>query len=164
MTTRIGLGFDIHRLVGGDGFRLGGVDVSCAFAVEAHSDGDALYHALVDALMGAAALGDIGDHYPDTDGRWKDADSRVFVESAVKAVADAGFTVGNVDANVFLEAPMLGDLKQDMARNIADLLCIDVAAVSVKAKTFEGLGPIGTGQAVAAQVALILVSTSGATS
>ena len=157
MSQRIGLGFDIHRLKEGDGFMLGGMKVACPFAVEAHSDGDTLYHALVDALMGAAALGDIGDHYPNTDDRFKDADSRVFVEAAVKAVAAAHFTVGNVDANIFLEEPMLGPLKDDMRKNIASLLSIDVAAVSVKANTLEGLGPIGASRALAAQVAVILV-------
>ena len=159
MSTHVGLGFDIHRLKAGNGFRLGGVDLPCDLSVEAHSDGDALLHALVDALLGAAALGDIGDHYPNTEDRYRDADSRVFVEAALKAVTDAGFIVGNVDANVFLEQPKLGPLKDEMRKNVAGLLAIDINAVSVKANTLEGLGPIGAGKAVAAQAIILLMES-----
>jgi len=159
MAMRIGLGYDIHRLVPGSGFRLGGVDVACDFAVEAHSDGDVLLHALADAILGAAALGDIGEHFPNTDERWKDADSRIIVSETLRLADASGFAVGSVDANVFLEAPKLGPLKEDMRRAMAALLNVDVDAVSVKARTFEELGPIGAGEAIGAQVAVILLST-----
>jgi len=156
VAARIGLGFDLHKLVGGTGFRLGGVEVPADVRPEGHSDADPLLHALVDALLGAAARGDIGEHFPDTDDRWKDADSRLFVEKAKQFVAEAGLTIGNVDATVFLEKPKLGRLKDDMRRVIAGLLDVDVKNVSIKAKTLEGLGSIGTSQAVAAQVGVIL--------
>ncbi len=156
MAARIGLGFDVHKLVPGEGFRLGGVEVRAEFRLEGHSDPDPLLHALVDALLGAAARGDIGEHFPDTDDRWKGADSRIFVEKARQVVDEAGLTIGNVDATVFLERPKLGPLKKEMCELIAGLLDIDVKNVSVKAKTLEGLGRIGTSKAVAAQVGVVL--------
>jgi len=156
MPPRIGLGFDIHRLVPGKGFRLGGVQIAGELALEGHSDADPLLHALVDALLGAAARGDIGDHFPDTDARWKGADSRIFVEKARKIVEEASLAIGNVDATVFMEKPKLGPLKKKMCAIIAELLNVDVGRVSVKAKTLEGLGSIGTSKAVAAQVGVVL--------
>jgi 2-C-methyl-D-erythritol 2,4-cyclodiphosphate synthase len=153
---RIGLGFDIHRLVPGKGLKLGGVVVPCDFRPEGHSDADALLHALVDALLGAAARGDIGDHFPDTDAKWKGADSRVFVEKAVALVAEAKLVVGNVDCTIFFEKPKLGALKKQIVKNIAALLGISEKNVSVKAKTLEGMGSIGASQAVAAQVGVML--------
>ena len=156
MPPRIGLGFDIHKLIPGKGLKLGGVEVPCDFRPEGHSDADALLHALVDALLGAASRGDIGDHFPDTDAKWKGADSRVFVEKAAQLVAEAGLAVGNVDCTVFLEKPKLGPLKRAIEKNIATLLGIDAKNVSVKAKTLEGLGSIGQGKAVAAQVGVML--------
>ena len=156
MSARIGLGFDIHKLVPGQGFRLGGVEIPSEFATEGHSDADCLLHALVDALLGAASRGDIGEHFPDTDSRWKGADSRVFVEKARGMVDEADLTIGNVDATVFLEEPKLGGLKKQMEQAIAEMLKINVASVSVKAKTLEGLGTIGTSQAVAAHVGVVL--------
>ena len=156
MPPRIGLGFDSHRLVAGTGFRLGGIEVQCDFAVDAHSDGDVLLHALVDALFGAAGLGDIGDHFPNTNERWRDADSRLFVAETMKRITEAGFTVGNVDANVFLDEPKLGPLKEAMLQNIAQMLEVDPAVVSVKAKTLEGLGLRGDAPGLAAQAAVIL--------
>jgi 2-C-methyl-D-erythritol 2,4-cyclodiphosphate synthase len=159
MTSRVGLGFDVHRLKPGRGLRIGGIDVSCEFAFVAHSDGDPLLHALVDALLGAAGRGDIGEHFPDTDPRWKDADSRTFVETVRNIVGQTGLSIANVDANVILERPKLGKLKDVMRRSIADLLRIDAERVNVKARTFEGLGPIGAGEAVAAQVVVLLVKS-----
>jgi 2-C-methyl-D-erythritol 2,4-cyclodiphosphate synthase len=161
MPSRIGLGFDVHRLVPGKGFRLGGVEVPSEVKCEGHSDADPLLHALVDALLGATARGDIGEHFPDTEAKWKGADSRIFVEKAVRIVSEAGFTIGNVDATVFLERPRLGPLKVEICRVIAGLLGIDAGKVSVKAKTLEGLGSIGTSQAVAAQVGVALHERPG---
>lgn len=162
MSSRIGLGFDIHRLVPGKGFRLGGLEVPGELRTEGHSDADPLLHALVDALLGAAARGDIGEHFPDTDARWKGVDSRIFVEKAKKMVEEAGLTIGNVDATVFLERPKLGPLKKEIRKVIAELLQIDVRNVSVKAKTLEGLGSIGTSKAVAAHVGIMLHEPPGA--
>jgi 2-C-methyl-D-erythritol 2,4-cyclodiphosphate synthase len=158
MPPRIGLGYDLHRLIPGNGFKLGGIEIPSDMKPEGHSDADALLHALVDALLGAAARGDIGDHFPDSDPKWKGADSRIFVEKALKLVADAKMTIGNVDATVFLETPKLGLLKREIEKNIAALLGIDAKNVSVKAKTLEGLGSIGRSQAVAAQVGVVLHS------
>ena len=140
----------------GKGFKLGGVEIPSDFRPEGHSDADALLHALVDAMLGAAARGDIGDHFPDTDAKWKGADSRMFVEKAVSLVAEARLAVGNVDCTVFLEKPKLGAAKKQIVKNIAVMLGISEKNVSVKAKTLEGLGSIGTGQAVAAQVGVML--------
>ena len=162
MPSRIGLGFDIHRLVPGKGFRLGGLPLPGDLKTEGHSDADPLLHALVDALLGAASRGDIGDHFPDTDPQWKDADSRIFVDKAVKLVQEAGLSVGNVDATVFLEKPKLGPLKVEIRKVIAEILHVDVRNVSVKAKTLEGLGAVGTSKAVAAHVGVILYETPGA--
>ena len=156
MPPRIGLGFDIHKLVPGKGLKLGGVEIPCDFHPEGHSDADSLLHALVDALLGATSRGDIGEHFPDTDAKWKGADSRVFVEKAAQIVAEAKLVVGNVDCTVFLERPKLGALKKAIENNIAALLGIDAKNVCVKAKTLEGLGSVGEGKAVAAQVGVML--------
>ena len=156
MPVRIGLGFDIHRLVEGRAFKLGGVAVPAPVGPEGHSDADPLLHALVDALLGACARGDIGDHFPDTDAKWKGADSRVFVARAVEIVRESGLAVGNVDATVYLEKPRLGALKKEIRKAVAEMLGIDVDCVSVKAKSLEGLGSIGASQAVAAHVAVLL--------
>jgi 2-C-methyl-D-erythritol 2,4-cyclodiphosphate synthase len=156
MPPRIGLGFDLHKLVPGKGFKLGGVEIPSDMRPDGHSDADALLHALVDALLGAAARGDIGDHFPDTEAKWKGADSRIFVDKAVKLVAEAKMTIGNVDCTVFLEHPKLGPLKREIEKNIASLLGVGERNVSVKAKTLEGLGAIGQGRAVAAQVGVVL--------
>ena len=159
MSVRVGLGFDVHRLKPGDGLPIGGVKVPCEFAFVAHADGDPLLHALVDALLGAAGTGDIGEHFPDTDPRWKDADSRTFVETARRIVEETGMSISNVDANVFCEKPKLGKLKRDMEQRMADMLRIDPDRVNVKAKTLEALGPVGASEAVAAQVVVLLVKT-----
>ncbi len=158
MPPRIGLGYDIHRLIPGKGLKLGGVEIPCDFHPEGHSDADALLHALVDALLGAVSRGDIGEHFPDTDPKWKGADSRLFVKKAAEVVAEAKFVVGNVDCTVFLERPKLGPLKKAIEKNIADLLGTSEKNVTVKAKTLEGLGPIGEGKAVAAQVGVMLLN------
>lgn len=153
---RVGLGFDIHRLVPGKPFVLGGLSFDHPRGPSGHSDGDVLLHALVDALLGAAALGDIGDHFPDTDPRWKGTAGDVFVKAALKLVAAKGWKPAQVDATVFLELPKLGKRKPELAAALAKLLGIEKDASSVKAKTMEGLGAIGTGDAIAAQVLVVL--------
>ncbi|NUN47955.1 MAG: 2-C-methyl-D-erythritol 2,4-cyclodiphosphate synthase [Candidatus Brocadiae bacterium] len=153
---RFGLGFDIHRLVPGRPFVLGGLTLACPRGPVGHSDGDVLLHALVDALYGAAGLGDIGDRFPDTDPRWKGVAGKVFVAQAVKDLAARGLKPAQVDATVFLEAPKLGVRKPELAAAVAKLLDLPEDRVCVKAKTMEGLGALGAGTAVAAQVLAVL--------
>lgn len=157
MDIRIGLGWDNHRLAEGRALILGGVRVPCEFGFDAHSDGDILLHAVTDALLGALALGDIGMHFPDTDPRWKDCDSGVFVRHAASLVRGRGYRIGNVDATVILQRPKLGDLRAQIRANLATLLELDPAQVSVKFKTAEKVGPVGEGRSAEAQAAVLLV-------
>lgn len=153
---RIGIGFDLHRLRRGRPLLLGGVRIPHPSGPVGHSDGDVVLHALCDALLGAAAGGDIGDRFPDTDPRWKGADSRRFVEAVWRPLKRAGWIVCNVDVTVLAESPRLGPWKQRVAARVAGLLGLPAGRVSVKAKTMEGLGPIGRGKAVAAQAAVLM--------
>jgi 2-C-methyl-D-erythritol 2,4-cyclodiphosphate synthase len=157
MDIRIGLGWDNHRLAKGRALILGGVRVPCEFGFDAHSDGDILLHAVTDALLGALALGDIGMHFPDTDPRWKDCDSGVFVRHAASLVRERGYRIGNVDATVILQRPKLGDLRAQIRASLAALLELDPAQVSVKFKTAEKVGPVGEGRSAEAQAAVLLV-------
>lgn len=157
MDIRIGLGWDNHRLAEGRVLILGGVRVPCEFGFDAHSDGDILLHAVTDALLGALALGDIGMHFPDTDPRWKDCDSSVFVRHAAELVRERGYRIGNVDATVILQRPKLGDLRAAIRANLASLLELDPAQVSVKFKTAEKVGPVGEGKSAEAQAAVMLI-------
>ena len=154
--TRVGSGFDIHRLEAGVPFKLGGVKVESPVGPRGHSDGDVLLHALCDAMLGAAGLGDIGDYFPDSDPRWKGVESRLFVERANEKLLEGGFRVENVDATVFLETPKLGRLKANVRGAVATILGIPSDRVNLKAKTMEGLGPIGASQAVAAMVTVLV--------
>ncbi|MCK9250201.1 MAG: 2-C-methyl-D-erythritol 2,4-cyclodiphosphate synthase [Solirubrobacteraceae bacterium] len=156
---RTGLGWDSHRLVVDPGrpFVLGGVTIDGDLALDGHSDADVLTHAVIDALLGAVALGDIGDHFPDTDERWRGADSMALLAHVVGLVADAGWTVGNVDATVVLERPKLGPHKREMADRLAATLGVDRDAVNVKATTAERLDAVGRGEgAVAHAVATVV--------
>jgi 2-C-methyl-D-erythritol 2,4-cyclodiphosphate synthase len=153
---RHGLGFDIHRLVQGRPFVLGGLTFEHPRGPSGHSDGDVLLHALVDALLGAAALGDIGDHFPDNDPKWKGTAGKVFVDKALALVAAKGLKPVQVDSTVFLELPKLGKRKPELAAALASLLGIPKDRACVKAKTMEGLGAIGAGEAIAAQVLVVL--------
>ena len=153
---RVGTGYDIHRLEAGRRFVLGGVELPFDRGPLGHSDGDALLHAVIDALLGAAALGDIGGRFPPSDPAWKDADSRALLATVAEELRAAGWSVINVDATVLLEAPRLAPHAAAMRAAIASALGIPENAVSVKAKTNEGLDAVGEGRAVAAQaVALI---------
>lgn len=147
---RSGIGYDVHRLVAGRALVLGGVRIPHGKGLEGHSDGDALLHAIADALLGALALGDIGQHFPPDDPRWTDADSRVFVRSAAGLVRDRGWDIANVDATVLAEAPRLAPHARAMVAEIAAALGVAPERVSVKATTAEGLGPIGRGEGIAA--------------
>ncbi len=157
---RVGLGFDLHRLVRGRPFVLGGLRIPHSLGPLGHSDGDALLHALVDALLGATGGGDIGDRFPDTDPRWKGADSRALLAAVWRPLRKAGWRVGNVDATVVAERPKLGPWKRKIARELARRLGCPAGAVNVKAKTLEKLGEIGKGKAVAAQV-VVMMSRGG---
>ena len=156
-TIRVGTGFDIHRLVEGRRLVVAGVEVPGASGALAHSDGDVVFHAVADAILGAAALGDIGEHFPDSDPAWKDADSADILGRVVEMAADAGWRVGNADVNILLERPKLAALKSAMRRRLDEVLNVTADDVGLKARTFEGLGPIGAGEAIAAQAVILLV-------
>ncbi len=156
---RIGEGWDVHALVPGRALILGGVHVPHHSGLLGHSDADALLHAITDALLGAAGLGDIDTHFPDTDERFAGADSSALLAEALRAVQAEGFTVGNVDATVVAQAPKLAPYKAAMRERIAQLLQVPVERVNVKAKTAERLGPVGQGLSIEARaVALLLAS------
>ena len=157
---RVGIGFDIHRLVPGRKCILGGVEMAHDRGPLAHSDGDVLLHALVDAMLGAAALGDIGELFPDTDPAYKDADSRMFVEKALHLVKEKSYSVVSVDSVVLADALRIGPERENICQSIADMLCLEPEFVSVKGKTLEGLGAIGKGEAIAAQVVVTLCQNS----
>lgn len=150
MTLRIGHGFDTHRLVEGRPLILGGVDIPFDKGLLGHSDADVLLHAVCDALLGAAALGDIGSHFPDTDEKYKGADSLVLTRRVAELLLERGYSVGNVDATLLCQRPKLRPYIDGMRRNIADALGVDVDAISVKATTEEGLGYTGEGLGIAA--------------
>ncbi len=157
---RIGHGYDVHRLTAGRPLILGGVTVPSDVGLDGHSDADVLTHAVIDALLGAAALGDIGSHFPDTDPEWKGADSIALLRTVVARLADAGFRIGNVDATVCLQLPKLRPHIDTMRETLAAALGIDADRMSVKATTGEGMGFVGTGEGASAHaVALILYAT-----
>ena len=153
---RTGIGWDVHPLVAGRPLILGGVRIPCEFGLEGHSDADVLSHAITDAILGAAALGDIGMHFPDTDPRWAGADSLAFIRHAVALVAALGFRLVNVDTTVILERPKLKDSRDAIREKLADALGLAVDRVSVKFKTAEKLGPVGEGRSAEAQAVVTL--------
>jgi 2-C-methyl-D-erythritol 2,4-cyclodiphosphate synthase len=157
-TLRIGFGYDVHRLVGGRKLILGGVDIPCDVGFEGHSDADVLLHAIADALLGAAALGDIGKHFPNTDPRFNGISSLILLQHVAGLLAQHRYTVVNVDATVVLETPKLAPFVDRMRQNIANVLKIPPERVSVKATTSEGLGFVGTGQGGAAQAVALISS------
>ena len=157
---RAGHGFDAHRLVPGRPFVLGGVRIEHDRGPLGHSDGDALTHAVCDALLGACALGDLGAHFPDTDEQWKDADSLRLLAACHELAVRHGWTIANVDATVVVQAPRLAPHVALMRDALADVLGLDVGRVSVKAKTSEGMGYTGDGSGIAAY-AVVLVEALG---
>lgn len=156
---RIGLGFDIHRLGTGNGVILGGVAIPFDRKLIGHSDADALCHAIIDALLGAAALGDIGQHFPDTDPKYKDASSIELLKKVVAEVGAAGYDITNIDAVVIAEAPHLSGHVSAIRNNIAEALNIDTGRISVKGKTAEKLGRVGTGDAICVQAVALIEET-----
>jgi 2-C-methyl-D-erythritol 2,4-cyclodiphosphate synthase len=155
---RIGHGFDAHRLVEGRALILGGVKIPFERGALGHSDGDALAHAIADALLGAAALGDLGSRFPDNDPQWKDADSMELLGQCVKAVHEAGFTITNIDSTIVVDKPKLAPFIQAMRESIASRLEIDPNCVGVKAKSSEGMGYTGDGTGIAAYAVALLSS------
>lgn len=158
---RVGTGFDVHRLVPGRKLILGGVDIPYEKGLLGHSDADVLLHAVCDALLGAAGLGDIGVHFPDTDARYENIDSIELLEQTGDKLAASGFSIQNLDATVFAEAPRISPYRAGMRERIAKTLRMDAGDVNIKATTTEGLGCIGRGEGIAAMcTALILKKES----
>ncbi len=158
---RIGSGYDVHRFGPGDHLRLGGVEIPHSHGLIAHSDGDVLLHALMDALLGAAAAGDIGRHFPPGDERFAGADSRGLLRDVAKQVAALGFSVVNCDLTLIAETPRIGAYREAMCANIASDLGIARNCVNVKATTAEGLGAIGRAEGIAAQAVVLLQEVHG---
>lgn len=156
---RIGSGHDTHRLELGRPLILGGVHIEHATGLVGHSDADVVLHAVTDAILGAAGLGDIGELFPDTDPQWRGADSAFFLNAAVQQLHAIGWRVGNLDVTIFAQAPKLGPHKAAMVTNLARLLGVDVSAVNVKAKTGEQVGHIGRGEAIGCH-AVVLIEKS----
>jgi 2-C-methyl-D-erythritol 4-phosphate cytidylyltransferase/2-C-methyl-D-erythritol 2,4-cyclodiphosphate synthase len=153
---RIGQGYDVHRLVTGRKLILGGVDIPSDKGLDGHSDADVLVHAIMDAILGAAALGDIGKHFPETDAKYKDADSLLLLEGVKQLLDVHGYVVGNIDATIILQVPKVAPYIETMRKNIANKLSLDMTKVSVKATTEEGLGFTGRGDGVAATAVVML--------
>lgn len=153
---RVGLGHDTHRLESGLRLIIGGIEILHEKGFVAHSDGDVLLHAITDAILGAAAMGDIGEWFPDTDPRYRGADSSVFLQEAVRLVEERGWRVGNVDCTVFAQRPKLSPYKQKIAARVAELLRIDGSCVNVKAKTGEKVGPVGHEESIDASAVALL--------
>ena len=155
---RVGIGYDIHRLVEGRPLILGGVTIPHKKGLSGHSDADGLVHAIIDALLGAAALGNIGQHFPDTDPKLKDANSLDLLEKVLGLVTDAGYTIVNIDANIIAQRPALNPHLNAMRGNLARRLGLDPDRISVKAKTNEHVGPEGRGEAISTQ-AMVVIET-----
>jgi len=161
MQIRVGEGWDIHALVPGRPLVLGGVSLPHALGLLGHSDADALLHAITDALLGAAALGDIGTLFPDNDARFKGADSGLLLAQAAVQIRAAGWQIGNIDCTVIAQAPRLAPHRAAMRASIAQALGLSVAQVNVKAKTAERLGPVGQGLAIEARAVVLLTACAG---
>ncbi|HEY6482371.1 MAG TPA: 2-C-methyl-D-erythritol 2,4-cyclodiphosphate synthase [Steroidobacteraceae bacterium] len=158
---RIGFGTDVHAFGPGDFLMLGGIRVPHTHGVIAHSDGDVVLHALCDALLGAAGLGDIGQHFRDSDPRWQGADSRRFVEAVIGMLHARGLRVGNADITVLAQAPKVGPVREQMRRQIAQMLEIAPDRINVKATTTERLGFLGRAEGIAAQATVLLIEAPG---
>lgn len=157
---RVGKGFDIHELVEGRELILGGVTIPHEKGLLGHSDADVLLHAVCDAILGAAGCGDIGTHFPDTDPKFKGADSSELLKETCRIIKEKGFSIVNIDSTVFAEKPKLLSYKGEMERNIAECAGIDPGEVNVKATTFEGLGPVGRKEGIGAESVVMLNKTA----
>lgn len=154
---RIGFGYDVHRLVTGRPLILGGVHIPYRKGLRGHSDADVLIHSIIDALLGAAALGDIGTFFPDNDPSYKDIDSRILLRKIIERIHDAGFKIGNIDADICAETPRLNPFINEMRENLAQDLQTDIGAISIKATTEEGLGFTGRGEGISSYCIALLV-------
>lgn len=154
---RIGSGYDVHRLAEGRKLILGGVGIPHTLGLDGHSDADVLVHAIMDALLGSVALGDIGTHFPDTDDEWKGADSLKLLRRVREMVYEEGYIIGNIDATILAQKPKLRPYIDEMRQNIAKALETDIGNVSVKATTEEGLGFTGAEEGIAAQAVAVVV-------
>lgn len=157
MNYRVGTGYDVHELVIGEKLMLGGIQIPSIKGSIGHSDADVLLHAICDALLGAAALGDIGLHFPDTDVKWKNASSLVFLKSVHEMLCEKGFQIANIDATIILQQPKVANFILDMRLSIASLLQLELSKVSVKATTTEGLGFVGRGEGISAQAICLIM-------
>ena len=156
MSPRIGHGYDCHAFTEGDHFWLGGVRIDHNKGVRAHSDGDVLIHALCDALLGAAALGDIGEHFPDSDPQYSGKSSAFFLHHCLELLAERNFAPLNIDATIILQSPKLSEHKQAIRENLAELTELKVDAVNIKATTAEGIGALGAGAGIAAHCVVLI--------
>lgn len=160
---RVGIGYDIHKLARGRPLVLGGVTIPSDQGLAGHSDADVLCHAICDALLGAAGEGDIGLHYPDTDPQYKDIDSIYLLSQVYKMIHDKGFSVINIDATIFAEAPKLSPFREAMQKNIAAAVGTQPSRVNVKATTMEGLGSVGKNEGIAAICTVLITSPNSTT-
>jgi 2-C-methyl-D-erythritol 2,4-cyclodiphosphate synthase len=161
MPFKIGHGVDTHQLESGYDLIIGGVKIPFHKGSKGHSDGDVLYHAIVDALLGATALGDIGNHFPSSDIRWKDANSEKFLSHAFSLVSGKGYTISNIDSTILLQAPQVSPHIQQMKENISQILDISMDCISVKATTTDHLGYIGNGDGLTAHAVVLLEHQHG---
>jgi len=153
---RTGLGWDVHRITGGRKLMLGGVEIPWSYGLEGHSDADILLHAVTDAVLGAAALGDIGEHFPNTNPEWKNAASRRFLEEAIILVEQEGYSLVHIDSTVILETPKLKEHRAAIRESLASIAGLPLSSVSVKFKTAEAVGPVGRGLSAEAQAAVTI--------
>jgi 2-C-methyl-D-erythritol 2,4-cyclodiphosphate synthase len=153
---RVGIGHDLHRLQKGDHLLLAGISIPSEYGAIGHSDADVVLHAVTDAILGAASLGDIGRLFPDSDPRYKNADSKLFVTEAMRLARNNGFVIGNVDTTISLEKPLLAPYIETMRLELAQILGIPIDRVSIKSKTGEQIGPIGHNRAIACETIILL--------
>lgn len=154
---RIGQGFDLHRIIYGRKLILGGIEIPCEFGLDGHSDADVLLHAIIDALIGAAALGDIGKLFPDNDQKFKDIDSKILLKEVYLQITEAGYQINNIDSTIILEQPKLRNHIDNMRETIAKLLDLRLDQISIKAKTSEKIGIVGRGEAAIAEAVVLLI-------
>ncbi len=160
MDFRVGSGFDVHAIGAGDGITLGGIFIPCGFALIGHSDADVALHAVTDAILGAACLGDIGQHFPPNDSQWKGADSTVFLKHAQKLAHELGFTLNNIDVTIIGETPKISPYRDTIRQRISDVLSLELSRVSVKATTTEKLGFTGRSEGLAALATVMIVKNT----
>ncbi len=158
---RTGVGYDLHRLAVGKKLILGGIEIPFEKGLSGHSDADILLHAITDALLGAASMGDIGEIFPPSDDQWKDADSSIFLRHARELLEGYGWRIVNVDTVIVIEKPKILPYRERIRRNVANILKIDLGVVSIKAKSVEGMGPIGLGEAAEAYALAMISRVAG---